>query len=456
MATATQKQQISENQYRYLTNLAAGKTPTGGQANPGQIKWAKAQLAKSVYTPPKPAPATPPIRATTTTTTQARTPPVSTSNVPSSQPTVNTMAPPVVNQRFSPPQQPPSWDERTRELFNRFEQLVNTPFTYNPETDPRYQAQRQLAQQRAQEASRQALEAMNERGLLSSSLTATQLGQIQQQAEQEALSYIPQYEALARQDYQNRLRAAADLLRSAMDIGDREFNRAVTEAELTGSYLPPQARGLINNLLDLKRQAEAPGITREARAELSRQADVIRSQLQGMGIDPSLFGADVTSAQAQQNIGRAGIQTLEAQQFAYQQARDKIADERYKQEFDEDVRRFNLQYALEKAVRNRQLSQEDARIALERAQLAQRQREYELDVQREQRLREQAASTPTRTAEEVRTYLDSMAQRDPNTGQITNIRQLEEAILLSGLSDYETYRLYQRYGIPWNGPIPTP
>jgi len=169
-----------------------------------------------------------------------------------------------------------------------------------------------------------------------------------------------------------------------------------------------------------------------------------------------------------------GPQTLEAQRFnrdiyesdreyAYRLARDKIMDERYKQEFDEDVRRFNLEYALNKAVQNRQLSQADARIALERAQLAQRQREfaadqdwrakqYELDLAR----LNQSRQPEPRTAEEVRTYLDSMVQRDPSTGQITNTRQLEEAILLSGLSDYETYRLYQRYGIPWNGPIPTP
>ena len=96
------------------------------------------------------------------------------------------------------------------------------------------------------------------------------------------------------------------------------------------------------------------------------------------------FGSPTTLAAQQQAFNQAmayadrfgtlpggGPLTLDAQRFqrdiyesdreyAYRLARDKIADERYKQEFDEDVRRFNLEYALDKAVRMGQLRQADA------------------------------------------------------------------------------------------------
>jgi hypothetical protein len=42
--------------------------------------------------------------------------------------------------------------------------------------------------------------------------------------------------------------------------------------------------------------------------------------------------------------------------YDYKLARDQIADERYKQEFDEDVRRYGLDYATEKAYREGQLA----------------------------------------------------------------------------------------------------
>jgi len=353
-------------------------------------------------------------------------------------------------------------------LIQQIQQPVSLESIY---ASPQYAAFQAQAQRQAQQGIRAAQEALGAAGFGRSTLLGERAQEIQNLANEYLQTQVlPQLIAAEEARRQAQLENALAFIRQlaqqqAVMEGRYESaaERALREAQLTGQYLPAEARALIDSLLELKRQAESPGITREARAELSRQADVIRSQLVGMGVDPSLFGADVPAAQAQQNIGRAGVQTLEAQQFAYQQARDKIADERYKQEFDEDVRRFNLEYALDKAVKNRQLSQEDARIALQKANLSLREQELELERSlREQELelerqREARLSQPEpKTAESMRTYFDSMVVPDPVTNEIQNKDQLERAILESGLPEYEIYKLYLRYGLPWNGPIPTP
>lgn len=126
------------------------------------------------------------------------------------------------------------------ELMSRMQSMINQPVQYNPETDPRYQAYRQLAQARAADASRQTMEALNSRGILNSSVTATQLGEIQQGAEQQALAAIPEFYAQAMQQRQLDLQNAADLLRTVISEDqryidnrnyDRSFDRGVFESD---------------------------------------------------------------------------------------------------------------------------------------------------------------------------------------------------------------------------------
>jgi hypothetical protein len=73
----------------------------------------------------------------------------------------------------------------------------------------------------------------------------------------------------------------------------RGYDNSRADAALTGNYMTPEAREAINTLLSLKQRAETRGISREDRAALSQQADGIRSQLSMMGIDPTQYGADV-------------------------------------------------------------------------------------------------------------------------------------------------------------------
>lgn len=60
-------------------------------------------------------------------------------------------------------------------------------------------------------------------------------------------------------------------------------------------------------------------------------------------------------------------QQFQQQQFAYQQARDQIADSQWKAQFDEDTRRYGLDYALNRQVSLGNLSLQQAQLAQSRA-----------------------------------------------------------------------------------------
>lgn len=114
---------------------------------------------------------------------------------------------------------------------------------------------------------------------------------------------------------------------------NEDFTNPMAEAQLTGQYLSGEARQYINAINNLKAQAETKGVTAAARSELSSQADQYRQALQGLGIDSSLFGANVNRANSVANTGKAGVQTLDAQQLSYQKERDAVADQQWQQNF---------------------------------------------------------------------------------------------------------------------------
>jgi hypothetical protein len=207
---------------------------------------------------------------------------------------------------------------------------------------------------------------------------STALGERAQGIQNTANEYLqtqvlPQLMAAAQAEKQQQLQNQMSMLDPLMQQQQFAETTAQQRGALTGSFLSPEARQAINNLNTLKSTTEKNWMTMtpEQRTAAQAQGDQLRAQLQGMNVDPTLFGADVKAATAIGNVGQAGAQTQAAKEFeqtmAYTEARDKIADDRYVAEFDEDNRRFGLEYALDKAVKNRQLSQEDARITLAQA-----------------------------------------------------------------------------------------
>lgn len=270
------------------------------------------------------------------------------------------------------------WSTKQQELFKQLQNTINTPFSYDPEKDPAYQAQRQLAQQRAGVASQNALESANDRGILGSSMTVSQLGQIQQAAEQEALAYIPQYREQAYSQHLDRISNAEKLINVGRNLRADNFGEAYDTAQLTGNFISPEATQLYNNLIELKSTTEKnwSNMTPEQRAAASQEGDRIRNQLAGMGVDISKIGSDIRSNQASANLGSVGTRTLAGQQFdltgyidnrnfnygvqrdqrqdfvtdrefEYNAGRDAVSDEKWLTEFNERVRQFGMSNALQ-------------------------------------------------------------------------------------------------------------
>ncbi|WP_328591335.1 hypothetical protein [Brevibacillus migulae] len=114
-------------------------------------------------------------------------------------------------------------------------------------------------------------------------------------------------------------------------------------------------KGLINNLLNLKKQANqasASGATPQQMAAFKAQGDAIRQELALNGVDPSLYGSNVTYDQALQNLastGGGGIQTLAMRDFLAGR-QDRAFDELMRQnEYEQDVLNSNRNYQLDQA-----------------------------------------------------------------------------------------------------------
>lgn len=300
--------------------------------------------------------------------------PPSKSVMPKTNPVPNPNQP-SINTPSIPANQYTDWQAKNNANYANLEKMSQEQFTYNPETDPGYQAQRQLAQLRAGDATKGAMEAANEKGVFGSSVMTSQLGQIQQRAEQEAAAYIPEYRQQAYGQFQDRLAAAGNLLNQSRNLRGDQFNEGVTEGQLTGNYASADAKVLENKIRDAKSRAETSGITAAERAAISKEADGYRSQLQNLGYDISKLGANTSLA----NSALKGTRTLEGaaqdynqsadkrnyerdvkesdrnynrgvlesdRNFKYTQGRDKVEDQRWQSEFDRIKEQDGIQNAL--------------------------------------------------------------------------------------------------------------
>ena len=288
----------------------------------------------------------------------------------------------------------PEVDYRS-ELIRARERLMQPvqPFQYNREADPAYQSALAAARSniaREQSATNARLRAQGQ-GRSSFSESLAQQVAARTMADLET-NVVP---ALINQAYQrylneqtmrrNQLQDYLNITNMLSNLDQRDIENQRAMAELTGRIdYTPEAREVISQVLDLKRQAESGGVTPEQLARYRSQADLLRQRLAMMGVNPDVVGANTDYQTALRNIA-GGIPTLQAQgmrfdqemakrqqqlaeqaqrfsqdmaqrQFEYQQLRDQIEDERYKQKFDEDVRRWGLEFAANEAYRNGQLS----------------------------------------------------------------------------------------------------
>lgn len=291
------------------------------------------------------------------------------------------------------------------------------------------------------------------------------------------------------------------------------FQNPITEGQLTGNYLPAEGRQAIDQLLALKQQAEVKGVTADQRASLTKQADGIRAQLSALGIDPSKYGANVSYNNARQT--NPGIRTLQGQQMdlqnrqANQQAANAVSElsgrlvnpqndwqglyrqaanpnapltmqaqqqqfnnrlSTRQQDFNESQQGWENDFSTaqfgntidQQALQNAWASSE--RLGYVTSELSSltgipqgirtldaRKFEYGVDQDR-------TAASQGMTAEKyAKDYLDNQViqSKDADGNQfISNKSDIERAILAAPISEYEQYKLYQRYGIKWDGTAP--
>lgn len=316
------------------------------------------------------------------------------------------------------------------DLLSQMRAIANreqTPFSYDPNADPLYQAALKRAQANIDSGNSATQAELNRRGILNSTITSDRMAELAAQEMgrvetdvmpslmQQAYQQYMDNEALKQQQFGN----LGALAQSYLGEDQRQFGNRVTEGELTGNYMPEGAQNAINAILQLKQQAETKGITAAERAKLSAQADGYRAQLLSMGIDPAAYASGVNYNTARTN--NAGIRTLGGQamdlnnkqanlnaagaymdatgrvvtpqsdwsglarqaanpnapltlagqnqafnqgqqqwqnnfaleQFAYQKARDAVADSQWSQQFNQNATQFGLNYALQ------QLQQQD-------------------------------------------------------------------------------------------------
>lgn len=259
-----------------------------------------------------------------------------------------------------------------------------------------------------------------------SEIAAEQMGNVETTIVPQLMSQAYQRYADQQNQEQQQFANQGSLAQMYTAEDQRGIDNTNTTAGLTGN-LPggEQAQSLYSQLLTLKQQAESPGVTAAERTKLSNQADGIRAVLSTMGVDTSKLGAgtnysaasqvtptirtlqgqalDSSNKQADQaqeqqqwqnrfNYGQAigkfanGQQTLDAknldfnqglatrqqntseqqytEQFAYQKARDSMADSQWKTKFDEDVRQNGLSYGLQQLAQTNDAAYQKANLAI--------------------------------------------------------------------------------------------
>lgn len=208
-------------------------------------------------------------------------------------------------------------------------------FSYNENdlaSDPQYQSQLRLAQRAVTRQQGDTNAALRAGGQGKSSYSETVANQIGADAMANiADTIVPQLVAQRFNQYQDASNRdmqvqqgnygiqqdAASGLASLYGLQNQEyFENPLTEAQTTGVYQSTPVREAVNQLMSLKQQAEAKGVTKEQRTALSAQADQVSDFISSQGVDTSNLGANTTSSKI--NTANIGIRTLQGQQFDQQ------------------------------------------------------------------------------------------------------------------------------------------
>lgn len=388
---------------------------------------------------------------------------------------------------------------RANQALDRQSNLVNTPFTFNPETDPSYQAALRAAQQNLQVNQKNTNAQLRATGQGKSSYSETVANQLaNQSAENVANNVLPIYAQKAYQQYQDNISNQRNLY---SDYNQEDFQNPITESATTGTYQNSATKNALNMVMMYKAAAEAPGVTADQRAQYSKLADEQRAIIDANGGNSSLVGANVNSKNVNQTgvgvrtlAGRTTDAALESQNISNEMS--KIDLKNYPEQTQLKMKQLQqqvesgkltneqAQYQLKELTDPNSVPNKLSALELEmksidasmysdvkKAELEQLRktveqigavkpvsdydrRLQELDLQKAElqveKLRTEGTSAPSTTAAEdyAVKYIDKSVVRNED-GEITNLPAIKGQILSNkNLTDDEIAWLYQRYQIP--------
>lgn len=208
---------------------------------------------------------------------------------------------------------------------------------YDPTKDPVYNSMMELSTKQADKAGLGAMETMNDRGILNSTVTSDRLGQIKQGASDAVISQIGQLSANFDNKQMANNQSQQALLNSILGAGQfqqsfgednrrydtdltedaRRFDKnfGLDEAKVTGRYVPENAQAAINDILTAKEASAKGGITPEQRAANNAKASEARRLLATMGVDISGIDTNVGYSDAIKNASALGRNTLPQQEM---------------------------------------------------------------------------------------------------------------------------------------------
>lgn len=203
---------------------------------------------------------------------------------------------------------------RTEQALSAQANLVNTPFSYNADSDPAYQAALRAAQQNLSVNQKNTNAQLRATGQGKSSYSETVANQLaNQSAENVANNILPIYAQQAYQQYQDNIGNQRNLYQ---DYNQQDFQNPITEAATTGTYQNAATKNALDMVMMYKAAAEAPGVTAAQRAEYSKLADQQRAIIDANGGNSTQVGANINS----KNVNRTavGMRTLTGQQVDLQ------------------------------------------------------------------------------------------------------------------------------------------
>lgn len=214
-----------------------------------------------------------------------------------------------------------------------------TPFSYDQTTDPAYQAQLAEAKRQAEITQLNTNAQLRGNGQGKSSYSEAVASQIGNNAITSlANNLVPQLMAQAYTQYNDTANRDIDVQKLNYGVGQdavanlgnqytyqnqEYFQNPITEAGLTGNYQSQAIKQAIKDINDLKVQTEGAGVTKDQRATNTAKADQIRAFLKSQGVDPTQFGANVSSKQTAK-LQNVGARTIQGQQLDLQNKQTNI------------------------------------------------------------------------------------------------------------------------------------